>query len=100
MFLFLATDHGLIAFMREGADWHETARGLAGRQVTSVIAREGVILAGTTDGVFRSDDLGWIWQDARRGLAPSPVRRMADHPGTSRIEFARTQPGAIFVSPH
>jgi photosystem II stability/assembly factor-like uncharacterized protein len=98
MFLFLATDHGLIAFTREGADWHETARGLAGREVTSVIAREGVILAGTTDGVLRSDDLGQTWHDASAGLAQRHVRWIANHPDISDREFVGTEPAAIFVS--
>jgi len=51
--LLLATANGLVIGERDGDDWGETARGFAGRPVTSVIAREGVILAGTPDGVFR-----------------------------------------------
>jgi len=56
-------------FLRTNATKTIGARGLDGQNVTSAIAREGVILAGTTNGVFRSDD-----------------------------EFVGTEPAAIFVS--
>jgi photosystem II stability/assembly factor-like uncharacterized protein len=96
--LILATANGLIVLERDGDDWRAVARGLAGRRATSVIAREGVILAGTTDGVFRSDDLGWSWEPASAGLSHSHVRWMAYHPDISDFEFAGTEPAAIFVS--
>jgi len=75
--LCLATGNGLFTFERDGDDWREIAAGLSGRNVTSVIAREGVILAGTTDGVFRSDDLGRTWREASAGLTIRHVRWMA-----------------------
>jgi photosystem II stability/assembly factor-like uncharacterized protein len=71
---------------------------LDGHNVTSAIAREGVILAGTTTGVFRSDDSGETWQVASDGLTTRHVRWMAFHPGLSDYEFVGTEPAAIFVS--
>src|SRR5690606_17536606 len=68
------------------------------REATSVIAREGVILAGTTEGIFRSDDLGATWEIASTGLTIPHARWMAFHPDVSDFEFAGTEPGAIFVS--
>lgn len=56
--LFLATEHGVIIAQRTGDDWCELRRGLIDEHVTSIIVREGVILAGTRNGVFRSDDVG------------------------------------------
>jgi photosystem II stability/assembly factor-like uncharacterized protein len=97
-YLFLATEHGLRSFMREGDQWREAARGLEGQRVTSVIAREGAILAGTTDGVFRSDDLGQTWQDASEGLVERHVRWMAYDPSISDREFVGTEPATIFAS--
>jgi photosystem II stability/assembly factor-like uncharacterized protein len=96
--LFLATSHGIYAFERARESWRETARGLNDQHVTSVIAREGVVLAGTTDGVFRSDDLGKTWQAASAGLKVRHVRWMACHPDISDLEFAGTEPACIFVS--
>jgi photosystem II stability/assembly factor-like uncharacterized protein len=96
--LLLATEHGLLLCEREGDDWREAARGLTDREVSSVIAREGVILAGTTEGVFRSDDLGETWQEASDGLSARHVRWLAYHPDISDLEFAGTEPAGIFVS--
>ena len=56
--LIVATGHGIFTYERNEHDWRARARGLDGQNVTSAIAREGVILAGTTNGVFRSDDYG------------------------------------------
>jgi photosystem II stability/assembly factor-like uncharacterized protein len=83
---------------RNGDDWHETSRGLRDQHVTSVIAREGVILAGTEDGVFRSEDNGQTWEEASHGLLDRHVRWMAFHPQVSDLEFAGTEPANIFVS--
>jgi photosystem II stability/assembly factor-like uncharacterized protein len=96
--LILATASGLVVLERDSDDWRAVARGLTGRRATSVIAREGVILAGTTEGVFRSDDLGRSWEPASAGLSHPHVRWMAYHPDISDFEFAGTEPAAIFVS--
>jgi len=96
--LFLATEHGMLAAQRDGDRWREIARGLAGQRVTSVIAREGVVLAGTPDGVFRSDDQGRTWQAASAGLTQRHVRWLAYHPDISDCEFAGAEPAAIFTS--
>ena len=96
--LLLATEHGLSICESEGGNWRESSRGLADHRVTSVIAREGVILAGTTDGIFRSDDSGKTWQEASLGLSTRHVRWLANHPDKSDFEFAGTEPAGIFVS--
>jgi len=96
--LLLATEQGLVICERDGDKWRESTRGLAEHQVTSVIAREGVILAGTTEGVFRSGDEGQTWGEASNGLTARHVRWMAYHPDISDLEFAGTEPAGIFVS--
>ena len=96
--LILAAADGLVTCQRDDDGWRVADRGLAGKRATSVIAREGVILAGTTDGVFRSDDLGHTWEPASSGLAHRHIRWMAYHPDISDLEFAGTEPAAIFVS--
>src|SRR6266436_2790835 len=63
--LIVATGHGIFTYERNEHDWRARAFGLDGQNVTSAIAREGVILAGTTNGVFRSDDSGEQWHAAR-----------------------------------
>jgi photosystem II stability/assembly factor-like uncharacterized protein len=96
--LLLATEQGLVICGRVDEEWLEVARGLTGRYVTSVIAREGVILAGTTEGVFRSDDAGATWREASKGLADRHIRWLAFHPNISDFEFAGTEPAGIYLS--
>jgi photosystem II stability/assembly factor-like uncharacterized protein len=96
--LILATESGLVICERDGNDWRESVRGLTAHNVTTVIAREGVILAGTTNGVYRSDNLGKTWFEAINGLSTRHVRWLAYHPDISDLEFAGTEPANIFVS--
>jgi photosystem II stability/assembly factor-like uncharacterized protein len=96
--LILATEQGIVICDRVGASWKETLRELKEHSVTSVIAREGAILAGTEGGIFRSDDEGQTWKEASNGLTTQHVRWMAYHPDISDLEFAGTEPANIFVS--
>jgi photosystem II stability/assembly factor-like uncharacterized protein len=96
--LFVATTTGLAICQHRDGDWHETDRGLRHQNVTSVIAREGVILAGTTDGVYFSDDLGRNWRSVSVGLTHRHVRWLAYDPAISDAEFVGTEPAGIFVS--
>jgi hypothetical protein len=98
MELFLATDNGLTIGAYENGTAETTAQTLTDQQVTSVIAREGVILAGTKDGVRRSDDVGQSWRVVNGGLNTRYVRWMAYHPAVSDLEFAGTEPAGLFVS--
>jgi photosystem II stability/assembly factor-like uncharacterized protein len=96
--LILASEHGLVICERDGNDWRESVRGLASQRITSVTAREGVILAGTRNGIFRSRDDGRNWAEASDGLAERHIRWMAFHPDVSDFEFAGTEPADIFIS--
>jgi photosystem II stability/assembly factor-like uncharacterized protein len=96
--LFVATSNGLVIAARANGGWEATGRVLEGKHVTSVIAREGVILVGSREGVMRSDDFGATWRDASKGLATPHVRWLAYHPEISDCEFAGTEPADIFVS--
>ncbi|MBK8901158.1 MAG: hypothetical protein IPM53_08245 [Anaerolineaceae bacterium] len=98
MELFLATENGVWLAQPDGDSWKLEKRGLDGRIVTSIMAREGVILAGTTDGIFRSDDRGASWFEQSYGLSQRHVRWLAFHPDISDLEFAGTEPAALFVS--
>ena len=96
--LLLATERGVVIGDRDQAGWREIRRGLTDQRVTSIIAREGVILAGTRTGVFRSDDEGRTWWAASSGLTHQHVRWLAFHPDISDREFAGTEPAGVFVS--
>ncbi len=94
----LATANGFVLARRDGDAWRVVRRTLQDREITSLIAREGVILIGTRDGVLRSDDEGVTWRDASAGLNTRYVRWLAYHPQISDLEFAGTEPAGIFVS--
>jgi photosystem II stability/assembly factor-like uncharacterized protein len=96
--LLVGTRHGLVIAEHTDGAWQETGRALEDCDVTGVICREGVILAGTTNGVSRSDDGGATWQDADHGLHLRHVRWLAYHPDVSDLEFAGTEPAGIFLS--
>ena len=98
MNLFLATDEGVVAATGEGGQWQRAEQVLGERDVTSIIAREGVVLAGTESGIFRSGDRGRNWAESSEGLRLSHVRWLAYHPTVSDREFAGTEPAAIFLS--
>ena len=95
---FLATGHGVIIAERAGDGWREVSRSLTDQHVTSLIAREGVILAGTRNGVFRSDNVGQTWRAASAALKHRHIRWLAYHPNISDREFAGTEPAGLFVS--
>ena len=98
MELYVATSKGVVLAEGNGGEWRVTGSGLNGRHVTSIMAREGVILAGTEDGLFRSGDSGQTWREASDGLSHRHVRWLAYHPEVSDFEFAGTEPAAIFIS--
>ena len=95
--IYLATENG-IAFCERENDWRIVRLGLEGQRVKSVIAREGLFLAGTPDGVFRSEDDGRTWFEASQGLGQRHIRWMAYHPDIPELAFAGTEPASIFVS--
>jgi hypothetical protein len=96
--LYLGTTAGLFIARREGDAWQVVRQGLVGQRVTSVIACEGAVLAGTRDGVYRSDDDGRTWRDASAGLTTRYVRWLAHHSDGDGAELAGTEPANIFLS--
>src|SRR6186997_1439829 len=96
--LYLATTDGLVIADETANGWQVSQRVLSNQHLTSVIAREGVILVGSRQGVQRSDDLGKTWRDVSNGLSTKYVRWLAYHPDISDCEFAGTEPADIFLS--
>src|SRR5512143_1874268 len=97
-YLILASSDGLFVCQPSDGDWTPTSRSLPGKRATSLSALGGVILAGTTDGIFRSGDLGVTWQETSLGLTTRYVRWLASHPDVPGLAFAGVEPAVIFVS--
>lgn len=98
MQLYLATTNGFVRAEGENGRFGPTARSLTGRFCTSVIAREGVILLGTRQGIWRSADLGQTWSEAGTGLPHPHVRWLASHPTISHLDLAGTEPAGLAIS--
>jgi photosystem II stability/assembly factor-like uncharacterized protein len=98
MQLYLATRNGFVRVEGKNGRFEPTLRSLDGHYCTSIIAREGVILLGTREGVWRSDDLGETWREAGDGLPQPHVRWLAYHPTVSDFELAGTEPAALAIS--
>jgi photosystem II stability/assembly factor-like uncharacterized protein len=96
--LYLGTETGLVIARRGNNTWQVLDRVLQDHHLTSVIAREGVILAGTTEGIQRSDDNGQHWRIVNDGLTTPHIRWLAHHPDIFDLVFAGTEPAGIFVS--
>ena len=96
--LYLATHAGLVVCQRDSDSWRVADRVLKDHHVTSVMARAGTILAGTTAGIQRSDDNGQHWHAVNEGLASPHIRWLAYHPDMTDLTFAGTEPANIFVS--
>src|SRR5688572_28538278 len=94
----LATEQGIVVFEPKDNGWHESLRELTDQHVTSVTARDSMILAGTTKGIFRSEDEGQTWKETSNGLTARHIRWTAFHPNSSDLVFAGTEPANIFVS--
>ena len=96
--IILATQQGVVIDQRDQSAWQEAPRGLSNRNVTSITARDGSILAGTEEGIFRSTDAGKHWEEASEGLTIRHVRWIAYHPAISDLVLAGTEPAGIFIS--
>jgi hypothetical protein len=98
MNLLLATTNGLTVCQRDQDGWHPLEHSLEDKHLTSVIAREGIILTGSREGVYRSDDRGANWQEASQGLLDRHIRWLAYHPDASDLALAGSEPAGIYIS--
>jgi photosystem II stability/assembly factor-like uncharacterized protein len=94
--LVVATSDGVFKCERSKDTWQVTSHGLPGQRVNCTIARQGLILAGTDKGVFRSVDLGQTWSEASSGMEQRHVRWMAYHPDVAEVAFVGTEPAEIY----
>jgi photosystem II stability/assembly factor-like uncharacterized protein len=96
--LILATEQGIVICERRADSWKASLRVLKEDSVTSVSVGEGVIVAGTESGIFRSRDGGQNWEEVSDGLTERHIRWLAHHPDNAALVFAGTEPAGIFVS--
>jgi photosystem II stability/assembly factor-like uncharacterized protein len=96
--LVLATGQGVVFAEKDGDGWAEINRSLKDKDAPEVIAIGGDILAGTVEGIFRSENLGHTWSPGKEGLTTRHIRSLFLYPGLDELVFAGTEPAGIFVS--
>lgn len=96
--ILIAMKNGIAVCEQDGNDWNEVFRGLTGCHVTSLACRNGLILAGTTEGIYASEGLNQPWRQKNSGLTARHIRSVAFHPEMKGLAVAGTEPAAIFVT--
>jgi photosystem II stability/assembly factor-like uncharacterized protein len=98
VYLYIATAIGLFIVTQNNAGWETVRHTLKEKTLTSVAVSRGIIIAGTTDGIWRSTDNGKTWHEANKNLALRHVRWIANSSDTRATFLAGTEPAGIFVS--
>jgi len=97
--IYFAHTHGIEVSRDGGATWHDAASGLR-RKYTAALrvdsGRAGVLLAGTEQGVFRSEDGGKSWRLA--GAAGIQVLHIEQSPHDACYWLASTEGRGLFDS--
>ena len=96
--LYIATTIGLFIATQTNGNWTVTGQALNELPLTSIAVSEGVVLAGSAEGIWRSTDKGKTWKAANEGLAIPYVRWIAASPKQLALILAGTEPAGIFVS--
>ena len=97
-YLYIATAMGLFIATQTDGNWNLIRHTLQEKSLTSVTAFDGVILAGSTEGIWRSTDDGKSWKAADENLSIRHVRWMAHSLSPQSIFLVGTEPAGIFVS--
>ncbi len=97
-FLFIGTSTGIRTCKRERKAWSLQHRAAIMKEVTSLSASQGAVLAGTRDGILRTDNLGKKWVDSSQGLGIQYVRWLASHPQEAGLVYAGSEPAGIYIS--
>ena len=97
-YLYLATTIGMFIVTQTNGNWNIVRQTLTDKPLTSVTSADGIIIAGTIDGIWRSADNGQTWEKANKGMAIRHVRWMSAVPNAARTFLAGTEPAGIFLS--
>jgi hypothetical protein len=98
IFLYLATAMGLFIATQTNGNWVIVKHALKQKGLTAIAVSGDVIVAGTTDGIWRSSDTGNTWHVSGNDLEISHVRWLANSLNPPVVFLAGTEPAGIFVS--
>ena len=77
IYIYIATAIGLFIATQTNGDWKIVSHSLTEKALTSIAVSGGVILAGTTNGIWRSSDNGKSWNESNDRLSIRHVRWIA-----------------------
>jgi photosystem II stability/assembly factor-like uncharacterized protein len=97
-YLYIATVLGLFIVTQTNGNWEIVRHTLKDKALTSVAVSEGIIIAGTTDGIWSSSDTGKSWHESNDGLSIRHIRWTASSSYTPMTFLVGTEPAGIFVS--
>ena len=97
-YLYIATAIGLFIATPTDGNWNIVRHTLTEKSFTSITVSDGIILAGSTEGIWHSSDNGKSWNEANKNLAIRHVRWMAHTLYPQTTFLAGTEPAGIFVS--
>ena len=97
-YFYLATSIGLFIVSQSGGNWEIIKHTLKGQSLTSIVASEHMILAGTSKGLRHSTDRGRTWNDANQNLTGRHVRWMAASAKKPATILAGTEPTVFGAS--
>lgn len=96
--LYLATSSGLMLGAMLGGSWQSTRQALEGIAITCIATQNGIVLAGSKAGVYRSTDSGAAWGAPEVKPDIPHLRWLSFHPDQAGLAFAGAEPAGIFVS--
>jgi len=99
-YLYKATAIGLFIATQTNGGWETVRHTLKEKALTSIAVSEGVIIAGTADGIWRSSDNVKSWHESNGRLSIRHARWIASSSYTPMTFLIGTEPAGIFVSSH
>jgi photosystem II stability/assembly factor-like uncharacterized protein len=97
-YLYIATAIGLFIVTQSKGNCEIVRHTLKEKDLTSIAVSEGVIIAGTTDGIWRSSNNGKSWKESNGRLSIRHVRWIDRSSYTPMTFLVGTEPAGIFVS--
>lgn len=96
--LIIGTRQGIFTARRNNGEFEILNSSLNSLRVNSLSVLECRVLAGTRDGIYKSDDQGTSFVKSSDGLTQPHIRWLAYDPGGTGWALAGTEPAAIFIS--
>jgi photosystem II stability/assembly factor-like uncharacterized protein len=96
--MYIASAQGVVSAERSGREWMITERSLEEHTITSIASCGLLVLAGTREGLFRSQDGRSSWSEANQGLTIKHIRWLACWTDEVGYQLAGTEPAGIFIS--